>query len=708
MTNLCVSFTELRRFASSTSDQICDRMSGLISGMGDVMQAFQLNPGSALSKTVTAAIRRLHNMVVCASDFVVKEGECQQICDRRAETKRAAVHLLNTLLPPAINNMTASITQTYTTNMMHAAIVPCQCLTFGFTYATSIGRLFVELRCITTAMDFLLKMFDIQQWIHSDRYSDLIMETVIGGGACMLDLCLRLPIDMVCASIRQLLNESVIQRLSCLICRQLSVSSSVRTQMISTCNLVLFNISRMMDVCSAGNHIDDCHRLVGPLTTEACKLIWSKCNLDPCSLLSITTPLLLLTHAAAFDPVLNYEYSTHITPDLNASLLYHLNSLPPMGDMQFLKTLAWSSRNSPYIGSIVLAFQAAHHWEHLMKVGILPEERVCCLFSLLLIFSYNIRMFLLGLKNISVTRSNHLLSDALLARRLPVISDFSNYGFETLTLIQLVFQHTDKLIMEGDVVPRWQQPQVFTFSEDLVPIRGLEALTRLWFRRLSPPSRDLQLQKVVTLCLNLVCRHDAISSLTLPAYVSFTSTIIKLVVSGGMSEVSCVHSGLGQDLLPLCLDSLAAVNVCFSLPHSERDVSYMVELQANIATILTLACAGRELSGLEWMADKLTGRIGIQVILALLLTSACEKDTYSPLRVRDFKKQAVVWSEFHACRGVCPIVGRCGNFTCDNKSECSEAALPTLLCSGCRKVRYCSVKCQRHAWIQCEHRNLCC
>lgn len=36
---------------------------------------------------------------------------------------------------------------------------------------------------------------------------------------------------------------------------------------------------------------------------------------------------------------------------------------------------------------------------------------------------------------------------------------------------------------------------------------------------------------------------------------------------------------------------------------------------------------------------------------------------------------------------------------CTNMGGASEAALPTLLCSGYRQARYCSVGCQRAAWM---------
>lgn len=44
---------------------------------------------------------------------------------------------------------------------------------------------------------------------------------------------------------------------------------------------------------------------------------------------------------------------------------------------------------------------------------------------------------------------------------------------------------------------------------------------------------------------------------------------------------------------------------------------------------------------------------------------------------------------------------------CTNMSGASEAALKTLLCSGCRWARYCSVGCQRAAWVEEGHSKVC-
>lgn len=40
----------------------------------------------------------------------------------------------------------------------------------------------------------------------------------------------------------------------------------------------------------------------------------------------------------------------------------------------------------------------------------------------------------------------------------------------------------------------------------------------------------------------------------------------------------------------------------------------------------------------------------------------------------------------------------CGSLACQNLSGPREESIPTRLCAGCRRMRYCSHACQRHAW----------
>lgn len=73
----------------------------------------------------------------------------------------------------------------------------------------------------------------------------------------------------------------------------------------------------------------------------------------------------------------------------------------------------------------------------------------------------------------------------------------------------------------------------------------------------------------------------------------------------------------------------------------------------------------------------------------------------------DIRASHALWEWFastHLCGRVLPACSRWG---CTNLAGSSEAILPTQLCGGCRRVRYCSARCQRAAWVE-EGHNVCC
>lgn len=49
----------------------------------------------------------------------------------------------------------------------------------------------------------------------------------------------------------------------------------------------------------------------------------------------------------------------------------------------------------------------------------------------------------------------------------------------------------------------------------------------------------------------------------------------------------------------------------------------------------------------------------------------------------------------------------CSYWGCRNLDGLSEAALPTQLCGGCRRARYCSTTCQKDAWVKGGHWEVC-
>lgn len=64
------------------------------------------------------------------------------------------------------------------------------------------------------------------------------------------------------------------------------------------------------------------------------------------------------------------------------------------------------------------------------------------------------------------------------------------------------------------------------------------------------------------------------------------------------------------------------------------------------------------------------------------------------------------WGQYAmSCRG--SLLNGCCNLDCTNLSCVSEDVLPTQVCAGCRRVRYCSVHCQQAAWLGGGHSLLC-
>lgn len=68
------------------------------------------------------------------------------------------------------------------------------------------------------------------------------------------------------------------------------------------------------------------------------------------------------------------------------------------------------------------------------------------------------------------------------------------------------------------------------------------------------------------------------------------------------------------------------------------------------------------------------------------------------------KSQRVIRVVFHACGRQTPS---CCNLSFMDVEGSSEAALPTQLCGGCRRARYCSVACQKAASSDGGHSQVC-
>lgn len=68
--------------------------------------------------------------------------------------------------------------------------------------------------------------------------------------------------------------------------------------------------------------------------------------------------------------------------------------------------------------------------------------------------------------------------------------------------------------------------------------------------------------------------------------------------------------------------------------------------------------------------------------------------------------QRIAWGWF-AVEHLPNLLPGCGSMACKCLAGSCEAALPTRLCGGCRRVRYCCDGCQRDAWLQGGHMAVC-
>lgn len=94
------------------------------------------------------------------------------------------------------------------------------------------------------------------------------------------------------------------------------------------------------------------------------------------------------------------------------------------------------------------------------------------------------------------------------------------------------------------------------------------------------------------------------------------------------------------------------------------------------------------------------------VAIRLLLMPSRERQWLSDLTVQ--KMRAQLWADYaikHHFDG--RLLPGCNNLGCTNLAGVTEAALPTLLCGGCRRVRYCGVACQENAWVAGGHGQVC-
>lgn len=199
-------------------------------------------------------------------------------------------------------------------------------------------------------------------------------------------------------------------------------------------------------------------------------------------------------------------------------------------------------------------------------------------------------------------------------------------------------------------------------------------------------------------------------------------------------RVACIHNLLFSALLSLtdCALSMpidvlegSASNISSSMPHEARSniqdhindstlgtFTGRVRLKIAIAAaLLHLAAWGRSVIAVAGSRSTFEDVLNSQedeldrFLQQLVLPSAVGKWG------DQFTFKAEVWMCVLQGFALDTIHGRpapgCCNAFCTNLTGASEASLPTKLCSGCRRVRYCSVQCQKSGWTQGLHNVMC-
>lgn len=195
------------------------------------------------------------------------------------------------------------------------------------------------------------------------------------------------------------------------------------------------------------------------------------------------------------------------------------------------------------------------------------------------------------------------------------------------------------------------------------------------------------IELVLSLMCAMLCDHSDPVTYDFRPCISIAATVRKMADTRDPSLIA---------------ESLATTRFCRKLimalqawpvEAAGRDQQRLIGI---VASIMTNACSG-QIVFKEWNDFMLPGPVK-SVVDGLL-----EGEAFAlfPNRV----VQGRAWSTFVHME--CPnLLPGCGHWMCSEADGCWESSLPTLLCAGCRRVRYCSTACQKAAWVD-GHEGVC-
>lgn len=606
--------------------------------------------------------------------------DCVPILNQRGAVMDASMDVADLLLscPTSLLHSCNHILQTLE--------APFKCFAYVFTFQASRDKVARQLQSINSALEVVLQRLDLLAAGGWKPLADMnLCHDLVMGGHNIIQGCCTLPDQDMLVCLGQMLNLGLVQRVLCLMCWLLNRDTPISALTLNTHFQIMTRISRMLGVLRRNTKLQHARQLAGPFTAEACMLLLSASTRDVSSLRSVTTLIMLMEQVAYFDN------SMQMSP----SMQQHRRCMPCMPRLDVLQELAKLTRDSPYApGSVVVAHRLAHTWP--------GAERSCCYSITLLSMLYRLMERVLLKQRPGAAAAGARAEPGTVSG----LTDLSNYGRQFISTLTQTLQQTGRTISSPMGQDSWQLIKL-RHALVHVPVSGMEATLRFLYRTPTP------VQLAVDLFLTVLCGPSSLSAENLSAFVSTSATVLKLVVANPCLRAGRWTAGLvsrsaaqKRETISWCLRGLAMLqNWPLGRQQSQqlehRTAKALVELTANLAAMLTHDCAGtnRQEQSVRVTREALARMQpmeGVRDVGVLLLDGVGTV----PLSI----DQGIAWSRFAADRD---CVNKCGYRFCPNLEGLADSALPYLLCSGCRRVKYCSVKCQKLAWKCGGHPQVC-
>lgn len=213
----------------------------------------------------------------------------------------------------------------------------------------------------------------------------------------------------------------------------------------------------------------------------------------------------------------------------------------------------------------------------------------------------------------------------------------------------------------------------------------------------------------LVLAVSALCRLHAEDNLTLGSAsvdggVSNSSSIDSGSSSGSGGNVSGAFGGSGGSRKPANDGRVGCAYPSSSEVHQLQAIICLTLVQMfRWASALPFLPSQEGWWGYALRACEELPWQGFSLKLRGLVTALLEESSLSIAQA----EVNTMWERYAVEHFQGRLLPGCCHQGCTNLAGTSEAALKTLLCSGCRKARYCCLECQKAAWLEGGHSTVC-